>query len=155
MARGNGSGHRLRRRIARPLVPLPQRQLFTVIGCADDQGQEPFAAVVSAGSAGKAERTVDPALRVVLVLEGQHEVNAPDEDIDGDAQWTVAGFYPDNDQRYATTVRASDLEGARTAAREQSIDDGFEAVIVAVIRGEQHSADSYVNGEYWAGRSGT
>jgi len=135
-------------------------QSYTVIGCFDNEGRDSFAAVIEADSAANAELQVGEESRVVLVLEGVHELD-PQGEFPAETVWTVAAFYVDNDQRYAASACARNAAEAAASAHQQAIDDNgwsesdypdeqSPIVVVGALLGSHECADTYACDEYWA-----
>jgi len=96
----------------------------------------------------------NPRLDVHLVL-----ARDPDLVLDDDTQWTVVGYYRDNDQRYATEAFARSSSEAETAAIEScNADNGWDPdsddewrreydpeiiVVCGVVLGEHMCQDVY------------
>jgi hypothetical protein len=130
---------------------------FTVIGVDDETGAgSSFAVVVEAESAGQAEQTIGPRCRVVFVLTGAHALD-PQGIFPIETHWTVAAFYPDNEQRYACAVQAQSATEAEAAAHAQARennetdpDDESPIVVVGAVLGDHQCADVYAGDEGWA-----
>jgi hypothetical protein len=145
---------------------------YTVIGQDDVQS---YGVVVQAASPWEAERQAildENLTHVVSVVQGRRALNPKTVQL-GDVDWTVAGFYGENLQRYVTSVPARSAKAATAKVKEevvrqfslqlQSNDPSLPSaeadklaaetldftVIGAILR-DVPSLDTYANGEQWA-----